>query len=90
VREAALWDKGSASNTSSQTISELLAEFYDFGVLAAEVMIPTHYGTFRGGRETMDEPLPRLLRAAESAGVSGSISALGEIESLGGGKVGIR
>jgi len=29
----------------------------------------------------MDEPLPRLLLAAESAGVSGSISALGERES---------
>jgi L-ascorbate metabolism protein UlaG (beta-lactamase superfamily) len=44
-------------------------------------MIPMHYGTFRLGREPMDEPLPRLLRAAERAGVSESVVGLAEGES---------
>jgi L-ascorbate metabolism protein UlaG (beta-lactamase superfamily) len=45
---------------------EALATFLDLG---AELMIPMHYNTFRLGREPMDEPLPRLLRAAGQAGV---------------------
>jgi L-ascorbate metabolism protein UlaG (beta-lactamase superfamily) len=49
--------------------------------LQAEVMIPMHYGTFRLGREPMDEPLPRLLRAATQNGVSDRIKALAEGES---------
>jgi len=57
---------------------EALRAFLD---LKADVMIPMHYGTFRLGREPMDEPLPRLLREAESAGVRGSIAALAEGES---------
>ena len=57
---------------------EALRAFLD---LQADVMIPMHYGTFRLGREPMDEPLPRLLRAAESAGVRGNIAALAEGES---------
>lgn len=47
----------------------------------AETMIPMHYGTFRLGREPMDEPLPRLMRAAAKAGVSERVAALGEGES---------
>lgn len=47
----------------------------------AETMIPMHYGTFRLGREPMDEPLPRLLRAAAKAGVSERVVALGEGDS---------
>jgi L-ascorbate metabolism protein UlaG (beta-lactamase superfamily) len=54
---------------------EALQAFLD---LKAEVMIPMHYGTFRLGREPMDEPLPRLLRAAKRAGVSEQVIALPE------------
>lgn len=57
---------------------EALRAFLD---LRAEVMIPMHYGTFRLGREPMDEPLPRLLRAAEAAGVTDRVVALSEGES---------
>lgn len=57
---------------------EALRAFID---LDAEVMIPMHYGTFRLGREPMDEPLPRLLRAASHAGISDKIVALIEGES---------
>lgn len=49
--------------------------------LKADVMIPMHYGTFRLGREPMDEPLPRLLHAAARAGLKDSIVPLGEGES---------
>jgi L-ascorbate metabolism protein UlaG (beta-lactamase superfamily) len=57
---------------------EALQAFVD---LEAEVMIPMHYGTFRLGREPMEEPLPRLMRAAERVLVSDRVSALGEGES---------
>ena len=57
---------------------EALRAFFD---LHADVMIPMHYGTFRLGREPMDEPLPRLLRAATQAGISKRIEPLGEGES---------
>jgi L-ascorbate metabolism protein UlaG (beta-lactamase superfamily) len=57
---------------------EALQGFVD---LKADVMIPMHYGTFRLGREPMDEPLPRLLRAAGVAGVSGQVAPLAEGES---------
>jgi hypothetical protein len=40
-----------------------------------------HYNTFRLGREPMDEPLPRLLKAAESAGVEERVHPLAEGES---------
>jgi L-ascorbate metabolism protein UlaG (beta-lactamase superfamily) len=57
---------------------EALRGFLD---LKADVMIPMHYGTFRLGREPMEEPLPRLLGAAERAGIADRVSALGEGES---------
>jgi len=57
---------------------EALQAFLD---LNADTMIPMHYGTFRLGREPMNEPLPRLLRAAELAGVTDRISPLTEGES---------
>jgi L-ascorbate metabolism protein UlaG (beta-lactamase superfamily) len=57
---------------------EALRAFLD---LRAEVMIPMHYGTFRLGQEPMDEPLPRLLQAAASAGVSDRVEILAEGES---------
>jgi L-ascorbate metabolism protein UlaG (beta-lactamase superfamily) len=64
---------------------EALQGFLD---LKADVMIPMHYGTFRLGREPMDEPLPRLLRAATGAGVVDRVAALGEGESWTGAEVG--
>ena len=57
---------------------EALRGFLD---LRAEVMIPMHYGTFPLGREPMDEPLPRLIRAAERAGIRDRIADLVEGES---------
>ena len=57
---------------------EALQAFVD---LNAGMMIPMHYGTFRLGREPMDEPLPRLLRAADGAGIRDRVVALGEGES---------
>jgi L-ascorbate metabolism protein UlaG (beta-lactamase superfamily) len=57
---------------------EALRAFTD---LKADVMIPMHYGTFRLGREPMDEPLPRLMKAAERAGMNDCVVALGEGES---------
>ena len=57
---------------------EALQAFVD---VRADAMIPMHYGTFRLGREPMDEPLPRLMRAAESAGVAERVVALREGES---------
>ncbi|TCK75828.1 MBL fold metallo-hydrolase [Acidipila rosea] len=48
--------------------------------LKARAMIPMHFGTFKLSSEPMDEPLPRLLAAAESAGVRQSILPLAEGE----------
>ena len=44
-------------------------------------MVPMHYNTFRLGREPMDEPLPRLMRAAEAASVEDCVHPLAEGES---------
>jgi L-ascorbate metabolism protein UlaG (beta-lactamase superfamily) len=57
---------------------EALRGFLDLG---ADTMVPMHYNTFRLGREPMDEPLPRLLTAAERAGVRDRIQPLAEGES---------
>ena len=54
---------------------EALRAFLDLG---ASTMIPMHYNTFRLGREPMDEPLPRLLAAAEKAGVRDRVETLAE------------
>jgi L-ascorbate metabolism protein UlaG (beta-lactamase superfamily) len=66
---------------------EALQAFVD---LKADVMIPMHYGTFRLGREPMDEPLPRLLQAAAKAGLGECVVALGEGESWMGADAGQR
>jgi L-ascorbate metabolism protein UlaG (beta-lactamase superfamily) len=58
---------------------EALQGFLDVG---ADTMVPMHYNTFRLGREPMDEPLARLLKAAERAGVLGKVRALAEGERL--------
>ena len=52
---------------------EALQGFLDLG---ATTMIPMHFNTFRLGREPMDEPLPRLLAAAEGAGVGAMVQVL--------------
>jgi L-ascorbate metabolism protein UlaG (beta-lactamase superfamily) len=57
---------------------EALRAFLD---LDAHFMIPMHYGTFRLGREPMDEPLPRLLCAADQAAIAQKIVPLSEGES---------
>jgi L-ascorbate metabolism protein UlaG (beta-lactamase superfamily) len=57
---------------------EALRAFLDLG---AEAMIPMHYNTFRLGREPMDEPLLRLMKAAESAGIEEFVHPLAEGES---------
>jgi len=58
---------------------EALRGFLDVG---AETMVPMHYNTFKLGREPMEEPLARLLVAAERAGVLAKVEALGEGERL--------
>ena len=58
---------------------EALQGFLDLG---AEAMVPMHYNTFKLGREPMEEPLERLLVAAEGAGVLGRVEVLGEGERL--------
>ncbi len=50
--------------------------------VGATTMIPMHYNTFRLGREPMSEPLPRLLAAAERAGLRNRVHPLAEGESL--------
>jgi L-ascorbate metabolism protein UlaG (beta-lactamase superfamily) len=56
---------------------DALRGFLDLG---AQEIVPMHYGTFRLSQEPMDEPLPRLLRAAERAGVSDRVVPLTEGE----------
>jgi len=56
---------------------DALQAFLDLG---AEGMVPMHYGTFRLSEEPMEEPLPRLMEAAQRAGVSDRVIALGEGE----------
>lgn len=48
--------------------------------LDARTMIPMHYGTFCLSAEPIDEPLPRLLVAAEEAGLASQILPLAEGE----------
>jgi L-ascorbate metabolism protein UlaG (beta-lactamase superfamily) len=57
---------------------EALRAFLELGT--ARTMVPMHYGTFRLGREPMDEPLGRLLAAADRAGVSDRVRLLAEGE----------
>ena len=54
---------------------DALRAFHD---LRAECMIPMHYGTFCLSEEPMDEPLPRLMKAATDTSVQNRIQALRE------------
>jgi L-ascorbate metabolism protein UlaG (beta-lactamase superfamily) len=49
-----------------------------FTDLRADTMIPMHYGTFCLSAEPMDEPLPRLLAAADKAGIASRILPIAE------------
>ncbi len=50
--------------------------------LGAKRMIPMHYGTFRLGREPMDEPLQRLVAEAARLGITGKLKVLEEGETM--------
>src|SRR5271170_58241 len=58
---------------------EALRGFVETG---AEHMIPMHYGTFRLGREPMDEPPVRLMAEAQRLGVERSVRVLEEGKTL--------
>jgi L-ascorbate metabolism protein UlaG (beta-lactamase superfamily) len=58
---------------------EAVRGFVDLG---AEQMIPMHYGTFRLGREPMDEPLQRLEAEAVRLGIKRRIKVLEEGETM--------
>lgn len=53
-----------------------------FVELRAEQMIPMHYGTFRLGREPMDEPLKRLTAEAARLHITEKIKPLAEGETM--------
>jgi L-ascorbate metabolism protein UlaG (beta-lactamase superfamily) len=57
---------------------EAFRAFTDLG--SARQMIPMHYGTFRLGREPMDEPLVRLIAAADRANAGDRVRLLSEGE----------
>ncbi|SNT27533.1 L-ascorbate metabolism protein UlaG, beta-lactamase superfamily [Granulicella rosea] len=58
---------------------EALQGFVDLG---AETMIPMHYGTFKLGKEPMDEPLQRLLADAQFRGLEDRVRVVAEGETL--------
>jgi L-ascorbate metabolism protein UlaG (beta-lactamase superfamily) len=49
-----------------------------FVELEADMMVPMHYGTFRLGREPMDEPVQRLEAEASRLGITEKIKVLEE------------
>jgi L-ascorbate metabolism protein UlaG (beta-lactamase superfamily) len=53
-----------------------------FVELGAQYMVPMHFGTFRLGREPMDEPLRRLEAEAARLGIKGKIKVLEEGETM--------
>jgi L-ascorbate metabolism protein UlaG (beta-lactamase superfamily) len=58
---------------------EALQAFVDTG---ATWMVPMHYGTFRLGREPMEEPLERLAAEAVRLGLEARIRVISEGETL--------
>jgi L-ascorbate metabolism protein UlaG (beta-lactamase superfamily) len=58
---------------------EAVRAFLEVG---ADQMVPMHYGTFRLGREPMDEPLQRLKAEAARLGMNGKLKVLEEGETL--------
>jgi L-ascorbate metabolism protein UlaG (beta-lactamase superfamily) len=53
-----------------------------FVELSAQRMVPMHFGTFRLGREPMDEPVQRLEAEAARLGIKEQIKILAEGETL--------
>jgi L-ascorbate metabolism protein UlaG (beta-lactamase superfamily) len=53
-----------------------------FVELNAQQMVPMHYGTFRLGREPMEEPVQRLEAEADRLGINEQIKILGEGETM--------
>lgn len=53
-----------------------------FVELGAQQMVPMHYGTFRLGREPMEEPVQRLKAEAARLGIKGKIKILEEGETM--------
>jgi L-ascorbate metabolism protein UlaG (beta-lactamase superfamily) len=58
---------------------EAVQGFLDTG---AQTMIPMHYGTFRLGREPMDEPLERLAAETVRLNLEGRVRVVTEGETL--------
>ena len=58
---------------------EALQGFVDLG---AEVMVPMHFGTFRLGREPIEEPPQRLMADSARRGLEHRVRVLGEGETL--------
>ena len=58
---------------------EALRAFVELG---AEVMVPMHFGTFRLGREPMEEPPVRLMEEARRLGLEERVRILQEGERL--------
>jgi L-ascorbate metabolism protein UlaG (beta-lactamase superfamily) len=50
--------------------------------VGAKWMVPMHYGTFRLGREPMDEPVKRLRAEADRLGIGSRVKVLGEGETF--------
>jgi L-ascorbate metabolism protein UlaG (beta-lactamase superfamily) len=50
--------------------------------LQADTMVPMHYGTFRLGREPMDEPVQRLEAEARRLGITNRINILEEGQTM--------
>jgi L-ascorbate metabolism protein UlaG (beta-lactamase superfamily) len=53
-----------------------------FVELGAHQMVPMHYGTFRLGREPMDEPIQRLQKEATRLGIRANVKILEEGETM--------
>jgi L-ascorbate metabolism protein UlaG (beta-lactamase superfamily) len=58
---------------------EALRAFVELG---AEEMVPMHYGTFRLGREPMDEPLERLQAEAARLGITDKLKIFEEGQTM--------
>jgi L-ascorbate metabolism protein UlaG (beta-lactamase superfamily) len=81
--EVALLPIGAYSPDSYRAVhtspEEALRGFVELG---AKWMVPMHYGTFRLGREPMDEPLVRLRAEAARLGSSERVRVLAEGETM--------
>ena len=53
-----------------------------FVEVGAQKMVPMHYGTFRLGREPMEEPIQRLEAEAERLGIKRQLKILAEGETM--------